>query len=205
MSNSANGTPASQRTGAMRQGRQADSARRRQRVIAALNRASGDGTEITASGIARAAGVDRSFLYRHRDLLGKIHALEAAPPAVGDHAAGPGVTRASLQADLLRHTRTRAPAERARPAARETPLRSTRRAGLARVRARHARRPRRPHPEDQPSRAASRRPAAAARRTRPGPRRGPGRQPRAHGPAQHHTTTSVTRHVSSLHHTCRGR
>ena len=85
----------------MRQGRQADSARRRQRVIAALNRASGDGTEITASGIARAAGVDRSFLYRHRDLLGKIHALEAAPPAVGDHAAGPGVTRASLQADLL--------------------------------------------------------------------------------------------------------
>ena len=85
----------------MRQGRQADSARRRQRVIAALNRAGGDGTEITASGIARAAGVDLSFLYRHRDLLGKIHALEAAPPAVGDHVAGPGVTRASLQADLL--------------------------------------------------------------------------------------------------------
>ncbi|HXL17882.1 MAG TPA: hypothetical protein VN961_10215 [Streptosporangiaceae bacterium] len=49
----------------------------------------------------REAGVDRSFLYRHRDLLGKIHALEAAPPAVGDQAAGPGVTRASLQADLL--------------------------------------------------------------------------------------------------------
>ena len=45
--------------------------------------------------------VDRSFLYRHRDLLGKIHALEAAPPAAGDQAAGPGVTPASLQADLL--------------------------------------------------------------------------------------------------------
>jgi hypothetical protein len=100
MTNSANGTPASRRTEPMRQGRQADSARRRQRVIAALNRASSDGTEVTASGIARAAGVDRSFLYRHRDLLGKIHALEAAPPA-GDQAAGPGVTRASLQADLL--------------------------------------------------------------------------------------------------------
>ena len=52
------------------------------------------------SGIARAAAVDRAFLYRHRDLLGKIHALEAAlPPASGT--AGPAVTCASLQADLL--------------------------------------------------------------------------------------------------------
>jgi hypothetical protein len=88
---------ASPRTEAMRKGRQADSARRRQRVIATLNRATADGTEITVAGIARAASVDRAFLYRHRDLLGKIHALEAAPPAAG----GPSVTRASLQADLL--------------------------------------------------------------------------------------------------------
>jgi hypothetical protein len=84
----------------MTKGRQADSARRRQRVIAVLDRASTDGTEITVSGIARAAAVDRTFLYRHRDLLGKIHALEATPPAAGDPA-GPAVTRASLQADLL--------------------------------------------------------------------------------------------------------
>jgi hypothetical protein len=84
----------------MRKGRQADSARRRQRVIATLNRATADGTEITVTGIARAAAVDRAFLYRHRDLLGKIHALEAAPPA-GDGTAGPAVTCASLQADLL--------------------------------------------------------------------------------------------------------
>jgi hypothetical protein len=88
------------RTTAIRQGRQADSARRRQRVIAVLGRASTDGTEISASGIARAAGVDRSFLYRHRDLLDQIHALEATPPAAGD-TPGPTVTRASLQADLL--------------------------------------------------------------------------------------------------------
>jgi len=88
------------RTTAIRQGRQADSARRRQRVIAALGRAHTDGTEISASGIARAAGVDRSFLYRHRDLLEKIHALEATPPAHAD-TPGPAVTRASLQADLL--------------------------------------------------------------------------------------------------------
>jgi hypothetical protein len=89
----------SERATAMRQGRQADSARRRQRVIAALDRAGVDGTEISASGIARAAGVDRSFLYRHRDLLAQIHSLDATPPV----ATGPGaaVTRASLQADLL--------------------------------------------------------------------------------------------------------
>ena len=83
----------------MRQGRQADSARRRQRVIAALERASHDGAEISVSAIARAAGVDRSFLYRHRDLLAEIHALQTAPAADGQPS-GPGVTRASLQADL---------------------------------------------------------------------------------------------------------
>ena len=93
-------TTAPGRTEKMRAGRQADSARRRQRVIAALNRAAtGGGVEISAAGIARAAGVDRSFLYRHHDLLEKIHAMAAAPPA--DDAGGAQVTRASLQADLL--------------------------------------------------------------------------------------------------------
>ena len=91
---------ASPRAEAMQKGRQADSARRRQRVITALNKATADGAEISISGIARAAAVDRTFLYRHRDLLGKIHALEATPPATGGEA-GPAVTRASLQADLL--------------------------------------------------------------------------------------------------------
>jgi len=85
--------------GAMMRGRQADSARRRQRVLAALDRAAADGTEISVSGTARAAAVDRTFLYRHRDLLEKIHALEAQPPDGGGP--GPVVTRASLQADLL--------------------------------------------------------------------------------------------------------
>lgn len=91
---------ASLRTAAMAKGRQADSARRRQRVIAALNKATADGTEISVSGIASAAGVDRTFLYRHRDLLAQIHAVQATPPAASD-ASGPAVTRASLQADLL--------------------------------------------------------------------------------------------------------
>jgi chromosome segregation ATPase len=51
------------------------------------------------SGIARAAGVDRTFFYRHRDLLARLHALEATPPAAGGN--GPGVSRVSLQTDLL--------------------------------------------------------------------------------------------------------
>jgi len=80
------------------EGRRADSARRRQRVIAAINRAATDGTEISVSAIARAAAVDRTFLYRHRDLLGQIHATQAGPPGART---GPAVTRASLQADLL--------------------------------------------------------------------------------------------------------
>jgi hypothetical protein len=92
--------PVNSRTGAMTKGRQADSARRRQRVIAALSKAVSDGTEISVAGIARAAGVDRTFFYRHRDLLAQLHTLEATPPATGD-SNGPGVSRASLQTDLL--------------------------------------------------------------------------------------------------------
>ncbi|MGH3683870.1 MAG: DUF6262 family protein [Pseudonocardiaceae bacterium] len=90
----------STRAQAMLDGRHADTARRRQRVNTALDRAAAEGTEISISGIARAAGVDRSFLYRHRDLLEKIHALAAEPPATSE-GTGPAVTRASLQADLL--------------------------------------------------------------------------------------------------------
>jgi hypothetical protein len=84
---------------AMVEGRRADSDRRRQRVLKALNTAVTNGEQINVSGIARAAGVDRSFLYRHRDLLEQLHAAEAQPPnAPGG---GPAVSRASLQTDLL--------------------------------------------------------------------------------------------------------
>ena len=83
----------------MLDGRHADSARRRQRVITALGHAAAEGAEISASGIARAARVDRTFLYRNRDLLEKIHALQAEPALSAS--VGPAVTRASLQADLL--------------------------------------------------------------------------------------------------------
>ena len=95
---------ATKKTGPMLAGRQADSARRRQCVITILDRAAAGDREISISGIARAAGVDRTFLYRHPDLLARIHALQAAPPAA---APGPAVTRTSLQADLLAaHERT---------------------------------------------------------------------------------------------------
>jgi hypothetical protein len=86
-------------TRAMAQGRRADSARRRERVLTALSNAIRDGEQISVSGIARAAGVDRTFLYRHRELLDQVHAADTQPP--GTPGAGPAVSRASLQADLL--------------------------------------------------------------------------------------------------------
>jgi hypothetical protein len=92
-------TDGSTRAKALADGRRADSARRRQRVIAAINRAITAGTEISVSAIARVAAVDRTFLYRHRDLLAQVHATQAGLP-VGNRV-GPAVTRASLQADLL--------------------------------------------------------------------------------------------------------
>ncbi|WP_432003691.1 DUF6262 family protein [Streptomyces sioyaensis] len=82
----------------MAQGRQADSARRRQRVLKALNDAAKNGTELSVSAIARTAGVDRTFLYRHRDLLAQVHAAAAEP--LGAPGTAPQVSRASLQADL---------------------------------------------------------------------------------------------------------
>jgi hypothetical protein len=80
-------------------GRQADSARRRARVIQAISVASAAGQDISPSSIARAARVDRTFLYRHRDLLEQVHVAQARPPAPAG--TGPAASGASLQADLL--------------------------------------------------------------------------------------------------------
>jgi chromosome segregation ATPase len=87
------------RTRSMLDGRRDDSMRRRRRVLAAIDQAAAAGDRLSAAAIARAAAVDRTFLYRHPDLLEKIHALQADP--VPDEHTGPRVTRASLQADLL--------------------------------------------------------------------------------------------------------
>ena len=86
-------------TAAMTAGRRADTTRRRERVLKALRDTTGNGGEVTVSGIARHAGIDRTFLYRHRDLLEQVHAAESEPPSTSG--AGPTVSRASLQADLL--------------------------------------------------------------------------------------------------------
>ena len=95
----------------MLDGRHADSARRRQRVLAALDRRTADGAEISVSAIARAAGVDRSFLYRHRDLLEKIHALAAEPPP-HQRARRPGGHPSLAAGRPARRPRTRRPAPR---------------------------------------------------------------------------------------------
>jgi len=93
------GKAAGARAAAMAAGRRADTERRRQRVLKALDAAATAGEEVSVSSIARRAGVDRTFLYRHRDLLGQVHAREAQPPA--GPGGGPVASRASLQADLL--------------------------------------------------------------------------------------------------------
>ena len=79
------------------EGCRADSGRRRQRVVKALNQARTQGHEISVSAIARMASVDRSFLFRHKDLLAEIHTAEATPLAGEDRV---GVMLGSLKADL---------------------------------------------------------------------------------------------------------
>ncbi|MFJ9589700.1 DUF6262 family protein [Streptomyces acidicola] len=63
--------------------RRADSERRRQHVLKALAQAIRAGADISVSGLARAAGVDRTYFYRHRDLLERIHAAAASSPHDG--------------------------------------------------------------------------------------------------------------------------
>jgi hypothetical protein len=81
----------------MIEGKRADSARRRERVLKAIDAAAKSGGDITVSGLARTARVDRTFLYRHRDLLERIHAAANTPVEEGRLAA---VSRVSLQTDL---------------------------------------------------------------------------------------------------------
>lgn len=84
-------------TEALITGRRADSHRRRERVKKALDRARDQGLAVSVASIARAAAVDRSFLYRHPDLLANIHTSQATPTP---EQSGMSVTNASLRADL---------------------------------------------------------------------------------------------------------
>lgn len=85
-------------TTAMNDGRQAETERRRTRVQAAIAAARNEGTPLTATAIARTARVDRTFLYRHRELLDILHSAAHEPASQAGSATA--VTHASLQADL---------------------------------------------------------------------------------------------------------
>jgi hypothetical protein len=91
---------------AINDGRQAATERRRTRVLRAIAAAQHEGTPLSVAAIGRGAGVDRAFLYRHRDLLDALHEAARTPaPAPRD----PPATYASLQADLANATARSAP------------------------------------------------------------------------------------------------
>ncbi|MEY2230525.1 hypothetical protein [Streptomyces sp. BF23-19] len=78
-----------------------DSARRRRRVLAALDDLTRDGQPISVSSVARLAGVHRSLIYRHADLHAAVLTRAAQLP---DGPTGPLVSRQSLLADLANLT-----------------------------------------------------------------------------------------------------
>ncbi|MGW7316135.1 hypothetical protein [Streptomyces sp. NPDC054865] len=78
-----------------------DSARRRRRVLAALDDLTRDGLPITVSAVARLANVHRSLIYRHSDLHAAVLARASQPP---EGSTGPMVSRRSLLADLANLT-----------------------------------------------------------------------------------------------------
>ncbi|WP_330319158.1 DUF6262 family protein [Streptomyces platensis] len=82
----------------MSNGRTAATDRRRQRVQDTITAAVRAGTPLTVSAIAHAAQVDRTFLYRHPDLLENLHTTSRTARATPDAASA--ATAASLQADL---------------------------------------------------------------------------------------------------------
>ena len=74
----------------MTKGRQADSGRRRERVLRALTEMARNGEAVTVSALAKRAGVDRSFLYRHPDLLAQATPRQCNPsPGAPPRPAGP--------------------------------------------------------------------------------------------------------------------
>ena len=91
---------ASAGTEALAAARRQDSSRRRQRVLNALERLTAAGDEINVAAVARAAGVDRSFLYRHHDLRAQIleRAVQSQPETSMPRTTH--VSRQSLLADL---------------------------------------------------------------------------------------------------------
>jgi hypothetical protein len=98
-------------TEALAAARRQDSTRRRQRVLTALDWLTGTGEEISVAAVARAANVDRSFLYRHHDL--RVEILTRAARAHPD-ASMPRTTQVSRQSLLADLANLRAHNERLR-------------------------------------------------------------------------------------------
>jgi cell division protein FtsB len=92
--------PAETATEALAAARRRDSTRRRQRVLNALDRLAGAGEEISVAAVARAAQVDRSFLYRHHDLRAQILQRAAQSQSEASLPRATTVSRQSLLADL---------------------------------------------------------------------------------------------------------
>lgn len=77
------------------------SAETRKAVIAAIRKLNGAGGPVTVVGVAAQAGVDRSYIYHHPDLLEEIRALRVTTPAtLAPRPAQDRATIASLQARL---------------------------------------------------------------------------------------------------------
>ena len=74
---------------------------RRGAVAAAVRRLDRAGQPVTVAGVAALAGVDRSYIYDHPDLLEEIRALRSATPVkLAPRPAADRATLASLQARL---------------------------------------------------------------------------------------------------------
>lgn len=86
----------------MRQARRIDSERKRRLVLAATDAQLDAGRHPTISGIARAAGVGRKFIYDHPDLKAAIElkAAQATSRQANDIASAARVTGTSLRAEL---------------------------------------------------------------------------------------------------------
>lgn len=77
------------------------SVERRGAVIAAVRKLDRAGQPVTVAGVAALAGVDRSYVYDHPDLLEEIRALRSATPLrLAPRPAADRATLASLQARL---------------------------------------------------------------------------------------------------------
>lgn len=76
------------------------SAQRRSAVVAALRKLDRSSQPVTVAGVAALAGVDRSYVYDHPDLLEEIRKRRCLAPQLTPRPAADRATTTSLQARL---------------------------------------------------------------------------------------------------------